>query len=127
MLIDPSAALLSAGQNAQVVTFATSDTLAPASAYVPTGHVTGPEHNGEPRPVVEPKVPAGQGVHPVAAPGNEYVPGWQVFAQFTPHVPPGQGETNVPAELQIYPAGRFTQEMGGRTRPRNSRAGAEIV
>jgi hypothetical protein len=32
MLIDPRAALLSAGQDVQVFTFATSDKVAPASA-----------------------------------------------------------------------------------------------
>jgi len=125
--MDPSAALLPAGQDEQVFAFSTSDEVAPARAYVPTGQVTGPEHNGEPRPVFEPKVPAGQAVQPLAVPGNEYVPAKQVFAQFTPHVPAGQGETTVPAELQINPAGRFTQEMGGRTRPRNSRAGAVMI
>jgi hypothetical protein len=65
-----------AGQDAHVVDRVLSLATAPARAYLPARHaplVSGPEQVAIVSPIVEPKVPAGQGVH-VAEPSREYVP-----------------------------------------------------
>ena len=75
-----------AGQGAQTKGLEVSDEFAPGSPYLPAGHKTEPEQEGEVRPLVEPNTPTGQVVH-ARAPRSEYVPGAQIPEQFTPNVP----------------------------------------